>query len=606
MSRFNAQNTPQVGAQSYIQSVPAGQSVRGFEGNVATERTPKSDLFLLAVSFMGGDDNFYEKSDDRYRRLLELCHTADVYTDLEWSYEFVQYLRTVANMRTVSLVIAVEIVRARLQNGLTKSVLVKNTGAMCGNRDVIAIACARADEPAEILAYWFAKYGRRIPWPIRNGIADAAVRLWNERSYIKYGQAKNKMVSWVDVLRLCHPTSRDTEQNVLFEYIRTPDDSKPAKLNQFAGTGKLSRLRVRRDLYAIDREARPEWLVGNKTALRQAGITWEALSEWYPDGMSGAAWDSIIPNMGVMALTRNLRNFDQAGISPQSYAYVTQQLMSPEVIAKSRMLPYRFYQAYRSTEGVRWHSALDMAINYSLGNIPELDGHTLVLVDRSGSMWDHTVSPKSDIHYADAASLFGAAWKVRFPELVDLYQFGSEYNHLAGRGGLYGYQDHAGRPFAAYHVSEQWTGVTKGIHCGRGASVLPLMKKFQEMGGTKTHQAVQETFVSGRHKRVIILTDEQAFASRWSNLPIPHNVPVYVWNFAGYRGGLGDTGSHNRHTFGGLTDTAFQIIPLLEAGTSVGWPWETRPASDVLSDRGRRNSGFTPGGVPEGYNDYFN
>jgi len=54
---------------------------------------------------------------------------------------------------------------------------------------------------------------------------------------------------------------------------------------------------------------------------------------------------------------------------------------------------------------------------------------------------------------------------------------------------------------------------------------------------------------------------------------VPSHVPVYTWNLAGYRMGHGPSGTGQRHTFGGLSDAAFQLIPLLEAGRSADWPW---------------------------------
>ncbi|GAA2115033.1 hypothetical protein GCM10009759_59790 [Kitasatospora saccharophila] len=45
-------------------------------------------------------------------------------------------------------------------------------------------------------------------------------------------------------------------------------------------------------------------------------------------------------------------------------------------------------------------------------------------------------------------------------------------------------------------------------------------------------------------------------------------------NLAGYRTGPAPSGTGNRHTFGGLTDAAFRLVPLLEAGQDAGWPWE--------------------------------
>jgi len=73
------------------------------------------------------------------------------------------------------------------------------------------------------------------------------------------------------------------------------------------------------------------------------------------------------------------------------------------------------------------------------------------------------------------------------------------------------------------------------------------------------------------HDRVVILTDEQS-AMGDPGSQVPARVPVYTWNLAGYR--LGNmAGVANRHTFAGLTDHAFKLIPQLEARADGNWPW---------------------------------
>lgn len=94
------------------------------------------------------------------------------------------------------------------------------------------------------------------------------------------------------------------------------------------------------------------------------------------------------------------------------------------------------------------------------------------------------------------------------------------------------------------------------------------------MGGTETHRAVEETWVKGVHKRLILITDEQSFSSRYNDLPVSDGANVYIWNLAGYQAGVTQSGKYHRHTFGGLTDSAFNLIPILEAGKSTSWPWE--------------------------------
>ena len=50
-------------------------------------------------------------------------------------------------------------------------------------------------------------------------------------------------------------------------------------------------------------------------------------------------------------------------------------------------------------------------------------------------------------------------------------------------------------------------------------------------------------------------------------------MPVYTWSLAGYQVGHGPSGEGNRHTFGGLSDAAFAMIPLIEDGVNERWPF---------------------------------
>ena len=54
---------------------------------------------------------------------------------------------------------------------------------------------------------------------------------------------------------------------------------------------------------------------------------------------------------------------------------------------------------------------------------------------------------------------------------------------------------------------------------------------------------------------------------------VEHKLHAYTWNLVGYRFGHAPSGSWHRHTFGGLTDAAFRMIPLIEAGRNADWPF---------------------------------
>ena len=107
----------------------------------------------------------------------------------------------------------------------------------------------------------------------------------------------------------------------------------------------------------------------------------------------------------------------------------------------------------------------------------------------------------------------------------------------------------------------------------KAGSVLRAVDAFKPLvgGGTNTWPALRSTF--DKHDRVIILTDEQAFAdARSGAVPAEGiDVPIYSFNLAGYRVGHLPSGGHQRYTFGGLSDRAFAAIALLERGRDVDW-----------------------------------
>ena len=529
MTRFNNQGARARGT-SPVQSTRPGRNAAGGPG---WSRTTKSELFLLAVANFVGQDTFYEDAKGRDSRYVKLVRDVTL-DDPQWTYEFLRWLRSEAQMRTAAIVGAVEFVKARLDAG--------DLAGQAGdglNRKVVNAVLQRADEPGELLAYWTSKYGRSLPKPVKRGVADAVQRLYNEYSLLKY-DTDSKGYRFGDVLELVHAkpnTDKWTWQGDLFEYAidRRQKRDKEIPLS-------LTKVSTRQHLYSLPVEERRAALT--ESNMKAAGMTWEALSGWLQGPLDAEAWESVIPQMGYMALLRNLRNFDEAGISRATQRKVMDRLEDPEQVARSRQFPFRFLSAYQAVESTRWGGTLEEALQHSLANVPELSGNTLILVDRSGSMfsYDHYSYGRrsgSELDNADKAAVFGSALALR-AEKADLVEFGSTYKTV---------------PFR------------------KGASVLKMVDKFSSLGGTNTRAAVQGSFRN--HDRVIIVTDEQGWGYYGSpTASIPDDVPVYTWNLAGYRTGHDESGAGNRHTFGGLTDKAFQMVPLLEAGRNASWPWE--------------------------------
>jgi hypothetical protein len=532
MSKFNTTTAkPAVFSPVVSEPVPSGHT---YEGGDGYERDLKSELFLLAVSNMVGEDTFYEAGRERDSRYVQLVRAATA-ADPEWTARFLGWLRGEGNMRSASLVGAAEFAKARLDTG--------ETGM---SRQVVASVLQRADEPGEMLAYWTSTYGRAVPKPVKRGIADAVCRLYDERSLLKY-DGESKGFRFGDVIDLVHPAAKADWQGDLFQHAL---DRRHGRDNPIPE--RLAMIQARADLMAMPVSGRGNFLYRELTPLlRGAGMTWEALAGWLQGPMGAAAWQAVIPTMGYMALLRNLRNFDQAGVTDEVAAIVATKLADPDQVAKSRQFPMRFLSAYRAAPSLRWAWPLEQATTLAVANIPALPGRTLILVDTSSSM-DAGFSKDGTLMRWDAAAVFGIALGSRCAQ-GDVVSFSSAQRYI-------------GDPSGAR---------TKEYPLQRGESLLKSVERWKAGGyflggGTDTAGAVRRHFAG--HDRVVILTDEQA-AYGDVGQSLPASVPLYTWNLAGYRHGHAPSGRGNRHTFGGLTDQAFRMIPLLEAGRNADWPF---------------------------------
>lgn len=522
MSKFNTAATKPAAKSPIVTERHASGLTH--EGAPGYARDAKSELFLLAVANMVSENTFYEKAGQRDERYEQLIATVAV-ADPDWTTRFLGWLRTEGNMRSASLVGALEAARALL------------AAKVPGSRQMVASVLKRADEPGEALAYWTSQYGRAIPKPVKRGVADAAARLFNEYALLKY-DTNSRGFRFADVLDLTHPSPSAPWQGDLFAcaLARRHNRDEPCheSLAMVAANSRLRAAAVEDPSVMLDPDA-----------LKAAGMTWEDAQSLIGSKVDkGKLWTALIPSMGYMALLRNLRNFDQAEVPDEVAAGVATRLADPEQVAKSRQFPFRFLAAYRNAPSLRWGHALDKALTASLANVPALAGRTLILVDLSGSMQDRAGGRMSDMTRADVAKVFGAGLAMRTdPTLV---WFGSE----SGR-----------------------------LDVPKGGSLLKLIEAFpRNAGGTYTAAAVQRWYTG--HDRVIIVTDEQAMA--WGGPAstadvfagtVPAHIPCYTWNLAGYQRGHASSGLGTRHTFGGLTDAAFRLIPLLESHGAADWPF---------------------------------
>jgi hypothetical protein len=498
-----------------------------YEGGLAHARDAESDLFLLAATNMVGEDTLYERGADRDARFAALVHQVTranpafiAGADPEaGQVGLAQYLRQTMLMRSAAVVMAAEYVAA---GGL-------------GGRSVIARALQRADEPAELVGYWMATHGRRLPMPVKRGVADAVRRLYTERAALRY-DGLTRQLRMADVIELVHPEPRDAAQSALFRYLldrRHHDDAEAgADLKVLTAAAEL-------DAVPVD-ERRSVLREFGAVALARAGFSWERLSGWLPGGMDAEAWEAVIPSMGVMALVRNLRNFDQAGITEAAIEAVVAKIVDREEVVKARLFPYQVWAAYRHAPSDNWKRTLGRTLELTTANVPSLDG-TLVVIDTSGSMRGR-VSGRSAMSRVEVAAVMAMA-TAKAARDVDVVIYGVDNARVRGLA---------------------------------GASVLAGVQKVVGLIGsvghaTNGHTAIARHFNAKRHRRVVLFTDDQQHDSGRTRLD--HVPLIYTFNPAGYAPSALPAGQRGRYTLGGFTDATFTAMAVLEAGRNAQWPF---------------------------------
>lgn len=541
MSKINTKTT-RTGPVSPLTStlVPGARNHEGAIGAVGDVFT---ELFRLGVNlFYGGENTFYDKGTNRDKRFTDLVEKTSI-LDPHWTVNFLIWLRNTANIRTAAVVGTAHFIHARLNDktAVAEDELLSSIGHKGLNRYVISEVLSRADEPGEFVAYWLKTFGK-LPKPVKRGIADSVLKLYNEYTTLKYNTDSHS-IKFADVLNLTHVKPVKPFQSSLFGYIIGKRYN-----SEEVNTGGLPMINANRELRVL--AAKDVSVLLDMEAVNTAGMTWEDVLSLGGSKLDKAKlWEAVIPSMGIFALVRNLRNFEQAGISKTSRDYVISQLSNPEVIAKSRMFPFRFLSAFNEVGSLHYQAALETAVELSTQNIPQFDDSTLVLIDTSASM-NAQVSNNSKMSRAGIGALFGAAVAAKNPGTVDLVMFGS---------------------------------TSMQLNVKPGTSVLKVVDEVNRRNGavghgTETAAALAKHFNPKKHKRVVIFTDGQSFGSSYgygfgnvANFDF-QNAYVYAFDLAGYKVTDLATGKDRKYQLAGLSDAVFKLIPMLEQGEGI-WPW---------------------------------
>ena len=131
-------------------------------------------------------------------------------------------------------------------------------------------------------------------------------------------------------------------------------------------------------------------------------------------------------------LIRNLNNFGRNDVFKDKAAlkYAINKITNPEAIAHSKLLPFRYWAAYKYLDAFIGSSelkvALQDALQISVKNIPILKGRTAIASDVSGSMNSLIAGDKSKMRCNDLVGVFSGCMMDRCEEIPIILPFDNE------------------------------------------------------------------------------------------------------------------------------------------------------------------------------------
>jgi len=248
--------------------------------------------------------------------------------------------------------------------------------------------------------------------------------------------------------------------------------------------------------------------------------TWEVrISACITPQEKKIVWEDLLSTnkLGGMALIRNLRNFEKVGVEETLVINAIRNMNT------RRILPYRFIAAARYAPQLEPY--LEEAMIKSLENKPKFPGHTVILLDVSGSM-DRSLSAKSDISRLDAACGLGILLR-EICDRADIFTFSEKVIRVPSRRGF------ALRDAIAQSQRHSGTYLGNAIN-----SIYGTMSAARQNTYTYYPRSAYPKNITNfglKPDRLIVLTDEQSH----DKVSDPVFGKGYMINVANYKNGVG-------------------------------------------------------------------
>lgn len=474
---------------SKTNNTPNAENAAGF---ASFERTDfQKEVASIVLNSIVNGDSYYESEAERLKNIEQaiIANPAEA----EFLAKAMVYARTEGNMRSVTHFLG--------------GMLVENVKGSTFLKPALEMSLIRPDDATEMVALWNSRNTKSIPNALRKAIKSRLENRWGAYQLKKYFGNGDVKVS--NLINICHPTPKDDEQRLTFHQ---------------ALEGKLPNIATAQTV--------------------NAGSTGDARAENYSKMLKEKT-------LGYMALLKNLKNMLEAGVDSDTIDGICLLLRNKNAVLKSKVLPFRFVQAYQMVDGMDFDmikskkilKAIEDGFILSAGNlgIVEQGEKVAILLDESGSMqgWNDE---------DDAKTPFGIGKALMASMLVGLDKENT--------------------------IGWLWADNAREVNIDKGP--MTFIKETQTRGGgTNLGQSIDgliktQTVVD----KIVIFTDmQQNSIGGWGGKTfnesmkdyrkVNPNVQVLFWNLEGYGKGTPMKLSHNVLEVAGYSDKILSVIPKL-------------------------------------------
>lgn len=292
-----------------------------------------------------------------------------------------------------------------------------------------------------------------------------------------------------------------------------------------------------------------------KNGTLETPDTWEtAISGSKSEEEKSQNWQRLVEEnkLGYLALIRNLRNIVSS--APDAHwieQYLVPQIENETAIKKSLVFPYQIYCSWKNY-GIRNLSidtALDRAFRIACGNMPDMPGDTVIILDVSGSM-DDKLSSNSSLTLKEVGAVYAAAMFVNTK--ADFVKFGNEAKAMKFN--------------PLEDIFDIICKMCANDGCGYGTDIVPAFRLLEK-----------------EYDRIFLVSDMQIMAGRHfyysggSGIKTYEdyckmyecNPHMYSFDLSNYHTQIVSSSNPRVHLSTALNDTLFKMIPYLEDGNSL-------------------------------------